>query len=144
MADVRLWEISPKDLEYDENVSALWPLIEQVERDTRGEWSKGAVLKELRNRTITGFAAHQDGEVLAFAGVEMMRLQNMDQVGRFRWCVAKKNTRDRWVHFFPDLADWMKLRGCSRIDGRFRLGWVRALGKYGLKQTHAVCEMELN
>ena len=141
----QLWEVTARDLEDQDAVDHLWPLFKQVERDTRGEWTLKAIVEGIQEpeSALSVFAAVEDGKVLAIAGVGMLRFSNFDQIGRFWWCVAQPNTLSRWVHHFSSIGDWLKARGCSRIDGTFRKGWVRVLRKYGLKDTHAVCEMEL-
>ena len=138
-----LWYVRPSDLANDDLTDQLFTFFRQAEHDTRGEWTVRAVHNGIVGRELAVFAAVESGRVLCVACVGFIDFENKDRIGRFWWCVAEPNTMPRWIHHFEDIAGWMRSEGCSRVDGRFRKGWVRVLRKYGLKDTHAVCEMEL-
>lgn len=139
----KLWLVRPDDLTDDDLTRQLFSWFRQAEDDTKGEWTVKAIHEGLIDKSVGVFAAVEDDRILACAGVGTLEFDNLDKIGRFWFCVAEPNTLGRWVHHFTSIAQWMRDNGCSRIDGRFRNGWVRVLKKHGLKQTHAVCEMEL-
>lgn len=138
-----LWYVRPTDLGEDDLTDQLFSFFRQAEHDTQGEWTVKAIHDGIQGKTIEVFAAHENGRVLAVAGIGMLTFTNLTKIGRFWFCVAEPNTLPRWIGHFEAITKWMRDSGCERVDGRFRKGWVRVLRKYGLKDTHAVCEMEL-
>ena len=139
----KLWFVKATDFDNDILTDQVFAFFRQAEHDTKGEWTVKDIHNGLKDRSLAVFAAVDGETVLCCACVGILQFANMDRIGRFWFCVALPNTMPEWVHHFETIMDWMRDEGCSRVDGRFRKGWVRVLRKCGLRDTHAVCEMEL-
>lgn len=137
----QLWEVQPRDWDDPATAVTLWPLLQQVERDTNTEWPVSAILQDNKDRTLSLFAACTDDGVKALAGVTMQRFKNQDQVARIRFCVG--SDRQLWQHHLTSIEDRMRAQGCTRMDGCFRRGWRRVLKPLGYEPTHEFLEKEL-
>lgn len=48
-----------------------------------------------------------------------------------------------WDHLFPQLEEWARSQGSTRLEALARRGYERVGERYGLKSTHVMLEKEL-
>jgi hypothetical protein len=129
-----------------EHVLNVWPdvagMFERATRTTNGRFDKLSVLDELLDNHISLWVVYEDNKPVASLTTRVIPYRAYKSLS-IDW-VGGHKMNDWLDEVMQTLKNYAKDQDCSRLEGRGRSGWTRALKKYGWKPDYIAVELELN
>ena len=124
----------------------VWPevadMFDRATRTTNGRFDKLSVLDELLDNHISLWVIYEDNQPVASLTTRVVPYKQYSSLS-IDWVGGNK--MKHWLdEAMQTLKNYAKDQGCSRLEGRGRSGWTRALKKYGWKPDYIAVELELN
>jgi len=101
----------------------IWPLLKPAAKRAQGGWSEAATKAAIEDGTAQLWASW-DGKLEAVA------LTQIIHSGPNKLCAIPLlggKSRDNWLRYESDIAEWAKGQGCVALEGYARPGWLRVL-----------------
>jgi len=129
-----------------EHVLNVWPdvahMFERATQTTHGRFDKLNVLDELLDNHISLWVIYEEDQPVASLTTRVIPYKAYKSLS-IDWLGGNKMSQ--WLDQVMDtLKNYAKDQGCSRLEGRGRSGWTRALKKYGWKPDYVAIELELD
>lgn len=128
-----------------DRVDSVWPLVREMfavsMHRTGDRFTPESLLEDMRLGNDQLWIVFDDDGIFACASTRVIEYPVRRILG-IQYCGGTRMTE--WLPGILDLMErWAKDNDCQAMEGGGRIGWERALAKYGWGRVSAVYEKEL-